>query len=122
MPDPERLTVAERMKEARLRTAIRENGNVTLERMGELVGGLVGRALHPTQWRRYENGESEPPLEVIQATAALAGMSEHYIAFGNQPNPFILKLNQQSAPATPRGAKQGRGIPAPRPEEKKKRA
>lgn len=47
-----------------------------------ILGAVLGRKFHPTQWRRYESGESEPPLEVIRAVAKVSGLTEAYIAFG----------------------------------------
>lgn len=52
--------------------------------MAVLVAKELGRALHQTQWARYESGESEPPLAIIRAAANVSGLSEAYIAFGNR--------------------------------------
>lgn len=79
MPDAD--SVFERMKEARLQTAVRLRETVSQERMAELVSKHLGRVLHTTQWRRYET-DREPPLDVITAAASVSGMLEGYIAFG----------------------------------------
>src|SRR5690242_11223417 len=78
------LTLAERMKKARFATTQRRLETVSQRLMGDLVSALVGRTIHDTQWQRYETGESEPPLDVIRATAKISGLSESYIAFGTE--------------------------------------
>jgi hypothetical protein len=90
------VTVAERLKEARFQTAARLRENVAQDRMATLVADALGRVLHPTQWRRYESGEREPPLDVITAVARVSGLSEAYIAFGAAPP--ALKIIRNDAP------------------------
>lgn len=50
--------------------------------MAELVGAAMKRVMHPTQWRRFESGDSEPSLEIIRAAARVSELSPAYIAFG----------------------------------------
>ena len=88
MVTPERLALAKRLKEARLHAAAARGEEITKEEMGPMISPILGRAIHATQWRRYESGRSEPPLDVIRAVATLSGLSEAYIAFGErEPEP-----------------------------------
>ncbi|HEX6464271.1 MAG TPA: hypothetical protein VFZ98_07460 [Vicinamibacterales bacterium] len=89
MPEPgvtgtlaDRLLEA-RLLEARLRAGAQVRRTVSQDYMADLVSAELGRALHKTQWRRYESGEREPPLDVIRAVARVSGLSESYIAFGS---------------------------------------
>jgi hypothetical protein len=114
------------MREARLHAAVREKRSITMDAMAGLIAQELGRPLHLTQWRRYENGESEPPLDVIRATARVSGLAEAYIAaFGENapaestPAPVSADPVAQAIAATanaPRGAKlEPKDVPAPRP-------
>jgi hypothetical protein len=78
-------SLPDRLLEARLQAAVRLRESVSRARMAELLGQALKRSFHETQWRRYESGESEPPLEVIRAAAAISGLSPAYIAFGDVP-------------------------------------
>lgn len=81
--------LAVRLKEARLATGFIRGDSVSQEQMAELVSAELGRTLHPTQWRRYESGGRQAPLEVIAAAAAVSGLDPAYIAFGGQrPTPI----------------------------------
>lgn len=82
-------TVAARMREARFRTAAARQVAVSQAEMAAMVGKEAARSIHQTQWARYENGDSEPPLDVIRATARVSGLPESYIAFGNSPTAII---------------------------------
>jgi len=119
--------VAGRMKQARLQTAVGLRETVSQERMADLVGAELKRVLHPTQWRRYETGEREPPLDVIRATARVSGLTEAYIAFGEStPVSRIVDARDVSRPAPAAGASipmHPGEAPAPPPsrEEKGKR-
>ena len=77
------------MKEARLQTAVRKGETLSQDRFAELMGAVLGRVMHPTQYRRYEAGESDPPYEVVVAAAQLSGLTAAYIAFGSEPLPPI---------------------------------
>jgi hypothetical protein len=135
MVDP--LVVAERMKEARFRTAAARREAVSQALMAQLVSNVLGRVVHQTQWGRYETGDSEPPLDVIRATARVSGLAEAYIAAFGEDMPAQSPPAQGSADPlsqaiaatanAPRGAKlEPKDVPAPRPgtkqqaEEKKK--
>jgi transcriptional regulator with XRE-family HTH domain len=75
-------TFGERMKEARLATAVRLRRTLSQAGMAELVGKEIGRDLWQAQWSKYELDESEPPLDVIRAASKLSGLDPSYIAFG----------------------------------------
>lgn len=75
------VTVAHRMKEARLQTALRRHETLSQARMAELVAAEMGTPLHQAQWSNYESGKSEPPLAIIRAAAKLSGLALAYIAF-----------------------------------------
>lgn len=102
--------VAKRMREARFRTAAERGDSVSQAAMAQLVSTLTTRVVHQTQWGRYETGESEPPLEVIIATAKVSGLSEVYIAFGTtSPEPREAKLERPDVPAPRDGERQAPG-------------
>lgn len=50
--------------------------------MADLVGKLLKRSLHQTQWGDYERGEAEPPYDVVEAAARVSELTPEYIAFG----------------------------------------
>ena len=88
--------------------------------MAELVGKELGRVMHATQWRRYEAG-TEPPLDVIRATARVSGLSESYIAFGKETtNEESVTQRVAERPVALAPTKSGLPLgPMVRPEEKK---
>jgi hypothetical protein len=85
-PKPKAVTLASRMKEARLRTALVLRETISQERMAALVAEALRRPLHQTQWRRYESGESEPPLDVLKAVARVSRVSRDWLTFGDEPD------------------------------------
>lgn len=113
-------TLPQRLKEARLRAAVRLNETVSQDRMAALVGEALGRVLHPTQWRRYESGEREPGLDVIRAVAAVSGMDERVIAFGDaKPELTVIR----NAPPPPLSIEHSETMSADvDPREKKKQS
>jgi hypothetical protein len=82
MDDAEKVALAGRLKEARLATAYLRKIEISQDGMAAVLSETLGRQFHPTQWRRYESGKSEPPLEIIRALASVSGLTESYIAFG----------------------------------------
>lgn len=82
MTEDATVTLAGRMKEARLRAALRLHETVSQARMAELVSKELARTIQQTQWGRYETGENEPPLDVIQAASRVSELPPEYIAFG----------------------------------------
>lgn len=72
------------MKEARFQTAANLQETISQQRMAGLVSKVLGRPLHQAQWSDYERGESEPPLDVIQAAAKVSELPPEYIAFGTK--------------------------------------
>lgn len=86
---PDEKTIGGRLTKARLLTAVHVGYTVSRAKMGELVGKEVGRKLDEKQWRRYESGESEPPLDVIAAAARVSELPPEYIAFNKKPSVMI---------------------------------
>lgn len=78
----EPVSIAERMRQARLQTGANRRAAVSQDEMAALVSKALGRVIRQTQWGRYETG-SEPPLDVIRATATVSGIDERYLAFGD---------------------------------------
>jgi hypothetical protein len=117
----DQLVVAERMKEARFRTAAARREAVSQALMAQLVSNVLGRVVHQTQWGRYETGDSEPPLDVIRGTARVSGLAEAYIAAFGENAPTARGPKTEAAPATKRTAKlEEPPIPAPRASAKKR--
>lgn len=95
--------------------------------MGALVGKLVNREIHQGQWSLYENGKSEPPLDIIRATAQVSGLAPEYLAFGvGATNALVNRATGDSRPTYKRVAEELGGEvaygtperPDPAPEKK----
>lgn len=54
---------------------LRKEGNLTQKQLGELIG------LHVAQIRRYENGSSQPTLDVIRKIAVVLHVSADKLIF-----------------------------------------
>lgn len=85
MPDNQRVERAKRMKEARLKAAVVAGRSLSQAAMAELVAKALGRVFHQTQWSDYERGVSDPPYDVVVATAKVSELKPEYIAFGSSP-------------------------------------
>ena len=81
--------LGDRLKKARLQAAIRLGEGVSQAGMAELVGKELGRKLHQTTWSDYEAGETEPPLPVLRAVAAISGVSRDWLTYGD-PEPEAM--------------------------------
>jgi hypothetical protein len=75
------------MKQARLATAVLRGDAVSQALMAELVSAHLKQPIAQTQWSRYEKGESEPPLAVLEATARVSGLARGWLAFGDEVIP-----------------------------------
>lgn len=117
----------QRLREARLQTAVRIGRTVSQGEMARFVTLQLAKlgsskTVSQPQWSDYEAEKSEPSGIVYRAAYQISGLTEGYLAFGNG-GAVVLDPSQIGVDDSPRReARQGRGIPAPRPEEKKKRA
>ena len=112
-------TLAERVKEARLQTALKLRETVSQARMAEMVAAILRTPLAQAQWSLYERGESEPPLAVIRATAQVSGLDESYLAFGTQAEPADAATIDGELVAVP-APHPSRGLGASRPTKRRK--
>lgn len=122
----EEVSLKERLKEARLRTAAERRETVSQERMGELVGQIVGRRVHQATWSEYENGKSEPPLDVFRAAARLSKLSFLYLTLGQEEEDVInpetdRKLTEEEIERARRVASAEREATQPRGKARKRR-
>lgn len=113
-----------RMRKARLQTAVGAGEHISQERMAELVSEHLAKPIRQTQWARYEVGETEPSIAIIEATAKVSGLPPEWIAFGDESRVRSVVINPT---VDTRGAQVSQGgIPAPNPAAakaaKKKRA
>lgn len=86
MADKQALARAARMLEARLRYGAKLKKKITQTQMAAAVAEVLGAPLSQSTWSDYELAISEPPLDVIDATARVSELSPAYIAWGVTPS------------------------------------
>lgn len=93
------------MQEARLKASLLEKQKLSQSAMASLVSKHLpkGRSIGQSAWSDYESGESDPPYDVVQATARVSEMPPEYLAFGVMPVLGGLQLHDATEEAANAG-------------------